>query len=185
MTHPETGPFSRAINVSKAADVPFPIRVLFNPVNQGYGGNQKIGYHYAIEHGFDFVALLHGDGQYAPEMPARLLDPLAKAMLRPSSAPACSSHGRPKGRDAAVQVRGQPDADLDREQLLRLQPQRVSLRLPGLLRATRSPQFPSSGIPTTFTSTPRSSFSSIAPRRGSRSCRSRPTTAMRSATSTA
>lgn len=45
----------------------FPIHVLFNPVNQGYGGNQKIGFHYAIKNSFDYVALLHGDGQYAPE----------------------------------------------------------------------------------------------------------------------
>ena len=47
---------------------PFPVTVLSNPVNQRYGGNQKIGFHYAIEAGFDFVALLHGDGQYAPEL---------------------------------------------------------------------------------------------------------------------
>src|SRR5579859_2591372 len=38
-----------------------PITVLYNAKNQGYGGNQKIGYHYAIEHGFDVVVLLHGD----------------------------------------------------------------------------------------------------------------------------
>ena len=49
----------------------FPLTVLFNPVNQGYGGNQKIGYRYAIENGFDVVVLLHGDGQYAPESDAR------------------------------------------------------------------------------------------------------------------
>lgn len=36
--------------------------------NQGYGGNQKICYRYALEHGFDWVILLHGDGQYAPEL---------------------------------------------------------------------------------------------------------------------
>ena len=36
-------------------------------MNQGYGGNQKLGYRYAIDHGFDIVALVHGDGQYAPE----------------------------------------------------------------------------------------------------------------------
>jgi len=54
----------------------FPIHVLFNPVNQGYGGNQKIGYHFAIERGFDFVALLHGDGQYAPECLPDLVRPL-------------------------------------------------------------------------------------------------------------
>ena len=55
-----------------------PLTVLANPVNQGYGGNQKLGYHYAIEHGFDFVALLHGDGQYAPEMLPELLAPLIR-----------------------------------------------------------------------------------------------------------
>jgi glycosyltransferase involved in cell wall biosynthesis len=57
--------------------VPFPLHVLYNPVNQGYGGNQKIGFHYALEQGFDFVALVHGDGQYAPERLPELLTPLA------------------------------------------------------------------------------------------------------------
>ena len=56
--------------------LPFPLHVLFNPVNQGYGGNQKIGYHFALEHGFDFVALVHGDGQYAPERLPALVRPL-------------------------------------------------------------------------------------------------------------
>jgi glycosyltransferase involved in cell wall biosynthesis/2-polyprenyl-3-methyl-5-hydroxy-6-metoxy-1,4-benzoquinol methylase len=36
--------------------------------NQGYGGNQKICYRFAIEHDYDFVVLLHGDGQYDPEL---------------------------------------------------------------------------------------------------------------------
>jgi 2-polyprenyl-3-methyl-5-hydroxy-6-metoxy-1,4-benzoquinol methylase len=44
------------------------VTVLRNPVNQGYGGNQKLGYRLALEWGFDFVILLHGDGQYAPEL---------------------------------------------------------------------------------------------------------------------
>ncbi len=52
------------------------ITVLRNPENQRYGGNQKLGYRYAIEHGFDFVALVHGDGQYAPECLPDLLAPL-------------------------------------------------------------------------------------------------------------
>ena len=41
----------------------FKITVLRTPENQGYGGNQKLGYAYAIRNGFDFVVLLHGDGQ--------------------------------------------------------------------------------------------------------------------------
>ena len=56
---------------------PFKLTVLFNPVNQGYGGNQKIGFHYAIAQEFDFVALVHGDGQYAPESLPDLVRPLA------------------------------------------------------------------------------------------------------------
>ncbi|WAR46604.1 glycosyltransferase [Methylomonas rapida] len=54
-----------------------PFMVMRNPENQGYGGNQKVGYHYAIENGFDAVVLLHGDGQYAPECLPVLLDPFA------------------------------------------------------------------------------------------------------------
>ncbi len=54
----------------------FKITVLRTPENQGYGGNQKLGYRYAIDHGFDIVALVHGDGQYAPEKLPALLGPL-------------------------------------------------------------------------------------------------------------
>src|SRR3954451_18607348 len=57
---------------------PFKITVLRTPENQGYGGNQKLGYRYAIDHGFDVVALLHGDGQYAPEKLPQLLAPLVR-----------------------------------------------------------------------------------------------------------
>jgi glycosyltransferase involved in cell wall biosynthesis len=70
--------FERSHRISNAPEVPFAVRALFNPVNQGYGGNQKLGYHYAIENGHDFVALLHGDGQYAPERLPELLAPLRR-----------------------------------------------------------------------------------------------------------
>jgi glycosyltransferase involved in cell wall biosynthesis len=52
------------------------VNVLRNPENQGYGGNQKLGYRYAIDRGFDVVALVHGDGQYAPEKLPMLIEPL-------------------------------------------------------------------------------------------------------------
>jgi glycosyltransferase involved in cell wall biosynthesis len=68
--------FEQGHHIGKAPGVPFPIHVLVNPVNQGYGGNQKLGYHYALKYGYDFVALLHGDGQYAPECLPALLEPL-------------------------------------------------------------------------------------------------------------
>lgn len=56
-----------------------PGEALRNPVNQGYGGNQKVGYRYAVEHGFDVVAMVHGDGQYAPECLPQLLEPFTRA----------------------------------------------------------------------------------------------------------
>lgn len=53
-----------------------PIRVIRNPRNLGYGGNQKSGYRMAIEHDLDIVVMLHGDGQYAPECLESLVEPL-------------------------------------------------------------------------------------------------------------
>jgi glycosyltransferase involved in cell wall biosynthesis len=73
-SHDRTFEIGRRVEATSA--LAFPLQVLFNPKNQGYGGNQKIGYHYAITHGFDFVALVHGDGQYAPEALPALLKPL-------------------------------------------------------------------------------------------------------------
>ncbi len=71
------------------------IRIFRTPFNRGYGGNQKLGYLYCLDRGFDWVVLLHGDGQYAPEYLPRVLAAaaageadavLASRMLRPRSA---------------------------------------------------------------------------------------------------
>ena len=53
------------------------VTVLRTPSNRGYGGNQKLGYLHAIKQGFDYVVLLHGDGQYAPEYLPRIVNALA------------------------------------------------------------------------------------------------------------
>ncbi len=55
-----------------------PLRIYRTPYNQGYGGNQRLGYLYAIAQGFDIVVLLHGDGQYAPEALPHILAPYAE-----------------------------------------------------------------------------------------------------------
>ena len=52
------------------------LQVLSNSKNLGYGGNQKAGYRYFMEKGFDIVVLLHGDGQYAPEVLSHLYHPI-------------------------------------------------------------------------------------------------------------
>jgi 2-polyprenyl-3-methyl-5-hydroxy-6-metoxy-1,4-benzoquinol methylase len=53
-----------------------PLTVVRHSRNLGYGGNQKAGYRWAIEHGLDVVVLLHGDGQYAPELLPAMIEPL-------------------------------------------------------------------------------------------------------------
>ena len=57
----------------------FHLTVVRHPENLGYGGNQKAGYTYAINHGWDVVVLLHGDGQYAPEIMGDLIDPIVNS----------------------------------------------------------------------------------------------------------
>lgn len=46
--------------------------------NLGYGGNQKAGYALAMERGLDIVVMLHGDGQYAPELLPAMVAPLVR-----------------------------------------------------------------------------------------------------------
>ena len=53
-----------------------PLTIVRHPENLGYGGNQKWGYQYAVEHGWDVVVLLHGDGQYAPELLPAIIQPI-------------------------------------------------------------------------------------------------------------
>jgi glycosyltransferase involved in cell wall biosynthesis len=63
----------------KAMDYPDPygkLVVFRNRINRRYGGNQKFGYQYATDRGLDAVVMLHGDGQYAPEMLPDLFRPL-------------------------------------------------------------------------------------------------------------
>jgi glycosyltransferase involved in cell wall biosynthesis len=69
---------------TKWTEAHVPLSIFKTPYNQGYGGNQRLGFLYAIAQGFDIVVLLHGDGQYAPEF---LPDILAE-------------YSRPNGADA-------------------------------------------------------------------------------------
>ncbi len=65
------------VGLQYQAATDLPLTVIRHPRNLGYGGNQKAGYRWAIEHGLDIVVLLHGDGQYAPEVIEDLVQPLA------------------------------------------------------------------------------------------------------------
>lgn len=59
-------------------DPTLPLEVVRNPHNLGYGGNQKVGYRWAIERGLDIIVMLHGDGQYAPEKLPDMVGPLER-----------------------------------------------------------------------------------------------------------
>ena len=52
--------------------------VIRNPRNVGYGGSQKIAYRRCVEKGYQCVAMLHGDAQYAPELLETLIEPVAQ-----------------------------------------------------------------------------------------------------------
>lgn len=54
------------------------LEILRNRQNLRYGGNQKFGYQHAIDRGLDAVVMLHGDGQYAPEMLPDVFRPLVE-----------------------------------------------------------------------------------------------------------
>jgi glycosyltransferase involved in cell wall biosynthesis/SAM-dependent methyltransferase len=66
------------IGLAYQASARLPLTVVKHPSNLGYGGNQKAGYRWAMDHGLDVVVLLHGDGQYAPEVIESLVDPLVR-----------------------------------------------------------------------------------------------------------
>ena len=55
------------------------VTVMRTPLNRGYGGNQKLGYLHAIAQDYDYVVLLHGDGQYAPEYLPQIVSALGES----------------------------------------------------------------------------------------------------------
>ena len=55
-----------------------PLSVIRHVQNLGYGGNQKAGYQMAIAEDLDIIVLLHGDGQYAPEVLSEIVAPLER-----------------------------------------------------------------------------------------------------------
>ena len=67
--------FSIGVQLRKARP-DLPIEVIRQPINLGYGGNQKTGYRWMIDNGLDVVVLLHGDGQYAPEFLPQMVAPI-------------------------------------------------------------------------------------------------------------
>jgi glycosyltransferase involved in cell wall biosynthesis len=57
------------------------VQVVVQPINLGYGGNQKFGYSWAISNNWDVVVLLHADGQYAPEYLSEIVKPFSDSKV--------------------------------------------------------------------------------------------------------
>lgn len=72
--HSQDSTYLVGLGYQQVSDLP--ITLIRQPVNLGYGGNQKAGYELAIEHGLDVVVMLHGDGQYAPEALPEMVAPI-------------------------------------------------------------------------------------------------------------
>lgn len=52
-----------ALTKIREMQVDFPIKVMRNRDNYGLGGSHKVAFHYAVDHHFDYVIVLHGDDQ--------------------------------------------------------------------------------------------------------------------------
>ena len=53
----------KAVSDFMHAHASLPITLLRNRENYGLGGSHKVAFDYAIEHGYDYVIVLHGDDQ--------------------------------------------------------------------------------------------------------------------------
>lgn len=171
------------VGLLKADSMNHKVTILYNSTNQGYGGNQKLGYTYALRQGFDFVVLLHGDGQYAPECMPTILAPLIEGT-------ADAVFGSRMMVPGAARKGGMP--------LYKFVGNKILTWFQNRLLGTRLSEFHSgyrayrvaalSRIPFEYNTNlfhfDRSSSSCCWPTAGSRRCRSRPTTATRSAEST-
>ena len=52
------------------------LEVVRNEHNLGYGGSQQLAYRRAIDRNYDAVVMIHGDGQYAPEILLDIVGPI-------------------------------------------------------------------------------------------------------------
>ena len=73
--HSTDSTYEAALEYQRTHDA-FPITVVRQWRNLGYGGNQKFGYRWLAQHGVEIVVLLHGDAQYAPEALPEMVAPL-------------------------------------------------------------------------------------------------------------
>ncbi len=62
-------------------DFNYDIEVFETKKNLGYGGVQKYAFNYAIKNQYDYIIMLHGDGQYLPEKLPEFIEKFDNANL--------------------------------------------------------------------------------------------------------
>ena len=115
-----------------------PLDVIRHEQNLGYGGNQKAGYRLAIEHDLDIVVLLHGDGQYAPELLPDIVAPLVRGEADAVFGSRMMAEGGARAaacRSTSTSATG--SSPRFENAVARRRPDRVALRLPRLLASRR------------------------------------------------
>ena len=70
------GSKDNTLQVVKNLKKKYNLDLLDHVKNKGYGRAQKTGFRHALKLGADIAVLLHSDGQYAPEVMDKLLEPL-------------------------------------------------------------------------------------------------------------
>lgn len=88
--------FARAANY-RSLHPELRLTLLSNPEARGYGGTQKLGFHYAIENVFVAVVLLHGDGQFTPAELETLILPVLEEEADAVFAGRIAKESKPKG----------------------------------------------------------------------------------------
>src|SRR5688572_27633136 len=83
------------------------VRLRADARHADHGQRRKVAYEYALQHGFDFVAVLRPDDRHPPERLGELLD----AALGGAQLVVAARRGRPRGRGLLNRVLGLDFAD--------------------------------------------------------------------------
>ena len=129
-SHDDT--FAQGLAWAEQPDTPSTL-VVRHTKNLGYGGNQKAAYTLALERGLDIVVLLHGDGQYAPELLPEMVAPLERGECDAVMGSRMMDKGAARrGGMPIYKLVGNRDPHPSRECAARHPADRIPLRIPCL-----------------------------------------------------
>ena len=95
------------------------LHVVHHEVNRGYGGAQKTGLKRGLELGASAFAIVHSDGQYAPEVVLDLMKPILEGKAHIVQGSRMAGGGALRGGMPYLTLHSQSSADLPGEYCLR------------------------------------------------------------------